>query len=473
MFEPGHPIERGLWLCHVLLVALAPWLLGANRDWIWAWLAGAGLALAALTAASCRLDSRRHEELLRRGRPLFWIAIGILIVQGLGILLAGPLGFADVRASARSLLWQCAVTAVAIGLVLLTHSRRRLRWVLMIWFANAAAIAMTGITMSLAGIDVALFGIPLDSGPVARVPFINRNHFAGYLAVAGAIGFGLLCADLSRDGRAESWRERLSRWLSLLLSRKLLVRTLLVVVVVGLVVSQSRMGNLAFALAIALGGVVAVLFWKPRPPALVPLVLSIFVIDVILAGSWFGLDRLQERFRDTTVIASVEQAATEVVPGAAIPAAPSGGTEPSDGERARVALSSLQMLPGHWLLGIGPGGWRAAFPEFKPDTVHLHYQHAHNDWVQMLVERGIIGFGLWLALLVLAARLCLRALRHREDRLLRGAAVGILTALTAMGIHALADFNLQIPAYWLFVHVLLALSVNVVALPERNVSTRP
>lgn len=473
MSDPGHPLERALWLGHVLLVAIAPWLLGANRDWLWAWIAAAGFLLAAVTAATCRFDSRRHAELIRRGRPLFWIAVGMMLVQMLGVLLAGPLGFADVRASQRALVWQGALTAVAVGLVLLTHSRRRLRLALMIWFGNAAAIAMTGITTSLAGIDVSLFGIALDAGPVARVPFINRNHFAGFLAVAGAIGFGLLCADLSRDGRAESWRERLSRWLSLLLSRKLLVRTLLVVVVVGLVVSQSRMGNLAFALAIAFGGVVAVLFWKPRPPALVPLVLSIFVVDVILAGSWFGLDRLQQRFRDTTVVASVEQAAADVVPGAPAATIPSGGTEPSDGERARVALSSLGMLPGHWLFGIGPGGWRAGFGEFKPESVHLHYQHAHNDWVQSLVERGLLGFGLWVALLVLAARLCLRTLRHREDRLLRGAALGILTALSAMAIHALADFNLQIPAYALFVHALLALSVNVAALPERNASTRP
>jgi len=464
MCDPGHPLERALWLLHVLIIALAPWLLGANRDWIWSFIALAAFGLGTITILTCRFDSRRHEQIFRQGRRLFWLALAGLLVAGVCLLLSGPLGFTDVRASQRAWLWQAAMLVLTVGVVLLTHSRRRLRLALMIWFGNAAAIAMFGLVTSLSGVDVTLFGVALDAGSVARGPFINRNHFAGYLAVAGAIGFGLLCADLSLREPAESWRERLSRWLGLLLSRKLFVRTLLVVVVIGLIVSQSRMGNAAFAMAIAGGGLLAVLFWIPRPAALIPLVLSIFVIDVVLAGSWFGLDRLQERFRDTTVVASVEQAATESVTGQTT----SVSVEPSDSERARVALASLGMLRGHLLFGVGAGGWRAGFGEFKPEIVMLHYQHAHNDWIQIFVERGVVGGVLFLALVAYAMRIALRVLKRRDDRLMRGGALGILTGLLAVAVHSLADFNLQIPAYALFVHVLIGLSVNVAALPEKT-----
>ncbi|MBK8285851.1 MAG: O-antigen ligase family protein [Ahniella sp.] len=469
MFDHGHPVERCLWLAQVLLVALAPWLLGSNRDWIWPWIAAAALLFGAATLALCRFDSRRHEQLVRKGRRLFWVAVAGLLLMLVVALLAGPLGVADARAVPRQWVWSLALLILTSSLVLLTHSRRRLRWVLMIWFGNAAALAMFGLVTTLSGVDFSLFGIQLDATSVARGPFINRNHFAGYLAVAGGLGFGLLCADLSPRLYDESWRQRMARWLALLLSRKLLVRTLLVVVVIGLIVSQSRMGNLAFAGGIAIAGLLALWFWRPWPPALLPLVLSIFVIDVIIAGSWFGLDRLQQRFQDTTVVASVELAAGEAAGQAPV----TGSVEPSDGERVRVALGSLGMLRDHLWLGVGAGAWRSGFGEFKPATVHLHYQHAHNDWVQLLVERGVLGFLLYVALLGLAVKYCIKVLRDREDRLLRGAAVGILAGLSAMVIHGLADFNAQIPAYALFIHVLLGLSVNVAALPERSALVKP
>lgn len=465
MFEPGHPVERGVWAMHLLPLLLAPWLFGSNRDWLWTWLLALAMLSSILAVSLCHFDARRHQHIKERGRTLFRIWLLILLTLLLTLLLAPWLDLADARASFRTSLMLAGIGLHGMILALLCHSRRRLRWTLMAIFINGAILAMSGLVVALSGLEWSWFGIRLDPISVARVPFINRNHFAGYLAVCGAIGFGLLCADLSSPGASETWAQRLRRLVALLLSRKLFVRTLLVVIVIALIVSQSRLGNLAFGIALALAGALAVVFWRPLPPGLLPLVISIFALDVLLAGSWFGLERLQQRLEQTTILASAETALES--PSGVIQSPNRSGVEPSDAERFRVAASSLKLLPGHWLFGNGVGGYRAAYAAYKPDSVTLHYQHAHNDWVQTLVERGLLGTLLVGAMVLVAVHSCIHVLRHRQDRLLRGTAVGLLCAYAVVGLHALGDFNLQIPAYLWLVHVLLALSVNVLALPER------
>jgi hypothetical protein len=61
------------------------------------------------------------------------------------------------------------------------------------------------------------------------------------------------------------------------------------------------------------------------------------------------------------------------------------------------------------------------------------YREAHNDYVQLLVETGVIGLavGLWAALAALAAA--------RRDPWLFAALAGVL-------MHSFVDFDLQIPA---------------------------
>src|SRR5207248_2416144 len=84
------------------------------------------------------------------------------------------------------------------------------------------------------------------AGPgVATGTFINRNHLAGYLEMCLAAGVGLMLAELS-SSRAASWRDSARHLLRTLLGNKARVRLALVVMVTGLVLTRSRMGNTAF-----------------------------------------------------------------------------------------------------------------------------------------------------------------------------------------------------------------------------------
>jgi hypothetical protein len=139
------------------------------------------------------------------------------------------------------------------------------------------------------------------------------------------------------------------------------------------------------------------------------------------------------------------------------------------GVREEAALTCLRMIPQAGLLGFGPGSWSANYPRFTDDatlrTFFLHLQFAHTDWLQTVVEWGILGALAWGILVGGGLWEALRSLRESRVKKVeigsREAMVaGVATALGGLLLHALIDFPLQIPSIQLYFVVLLALAWN-------------
>ena len=71
--------------------------------------------------------------------------------------------------------------------------------------------------------------------------------------------------------------------------------------VVGLVLTQSRMGNVAFFAGLGAAGVAAMVAMRPLPRTLAWFLVSVVVIDLVVLGSWVGVERVATRLRETTV----------------------------------------------------------------------------------------------------------------------------------------------------------------------------
>jgi hypothetical protein len=421
-----------------LLLGL-PLALGGNRDWIWPWFAGAAFALLAVALGGAALGRWGFGGLPRQ--RVFLALACALLATGLPHL--GPVGWlgglapVDPSASARALLWQGACVALAILLLWGCDSRRRLHAVALALFAGAVLQAVWGAAALLGGFEPGWFAPRPGASGVAHGTFVNRNHFAGHLAMLGALGAGLLLARLS-TARPADWRESLRGALRALLGAGTWLRVGLALVVVGLVLSHSRMGNLAFAFALAAGAVFALVAWRPLPRAMPWLFASVVLVDLLLLGSWFGVERVAQRIGETTL---------EVAPG-----------RDSDAERLVVSRATLMLWSDHPWLGVGPGGFRTAFPSYKPASVALFYDHAHNDWAQALAERGVLGTAPLVALFVLAILAGAASVRARRDPRLRGIGLGAALGLVAFALHGFADFNAQIPANAAAAWALLALA---------------
>ena len=116
-----------------------------------------------------------------------------------------------------------------------------------------------------------------------------------------------------------------------------------------------------------------------------------------------------------------------------------------DEPRFAIWRDAVPVARSYALTGCGLGSFESALHPFKKSAPLARYDFAHNDYLQLFVELGVIGSTLLLALLLLTARSVWRTTRAGHgDR--RAVAIACGGAIAAVAVHSLADFNLYIPA---------------------------
>jgi O-antigen ligase len=108
------------------------------------------------------------------------------------------------------------------------------------------------------------------------------------------------------------------------------------------------------------------------------------------------------------------------------------------------------------LCGQGLGTFQWTYPAYQTVNPDQPARYAHNDYLQLLMETGIIGLGFILWLFASVWRIAMRNLRNDRDPLVRGIGLGTIGALTAIALQEITDFGLYIPG----VAVLAALIVG-------------
>jgi O-antigen ligase len=268
-------------------------------------------------------------------------------------------------------------------------------------------------------------------GDRARGSFVYQNHFANYLALCLSLAIGWIISELATEKHRSNAKAKLREALGTLLSTKMLLRLAVVVMVIGLILSRSRMGNSAFFVALAITALLAIFCYKKPPRLLKPLVLSIFVLDLIIVGAMFGVDKVKQRLEETSFAGE---------------------------SRDEVVLHSMPLLEQHWLTGSGAGSFYTVFPAYQQGVYTGFYDHAHNDYLQFAIELGVpltLVLGAWQ---LYALWLCLQTMRRRNTRFYKGIAFGAMMANLHMLLHSTVDFNLQAPANALLFVSILALS---------------
>lgn len=359
------------------------------------------------------------------------------------------------RDTARGLAFVLGALALHVGAAAAftqAEARQRFRRVVALLGLVTASAAL----IQLAYGATRIYGLfePLEAGAQQLLgPFVNRNHFAGYMVLAIPVATGLLVQAQRRLRHHLGPRPNLRR---ILLGLGSAAGTGLLfallppfVCLAGLLVSTSRGGLLGLVAGL---GVAAVARQRRAWLSLAAWVLALFGVGL----ASFGLERIEARF--------------------------SAAARQREG-RSVVWRDALQRMDGYWARGsgfntfawamsravpfelpIGATPWPAdlrtpllsptgAWPAFRVPAQSegmVWFREAHNDYLQLLVETGVPG----LLLALWAAGSCLRA--AERDPWLSAALAGLLA-------HELVDFPLQIPA-------LSALFVTLAALrplPER------
>ena len=109
--------------------------------------------------------------------------------------------------------------------------------------------------------------------------------------------------------------------------------------------------------------------------------------------------------------------------------------------RVRIWLGSLAMLKDFGFSGVGYGSeaFNTIYPAYAMHGVYA--QHAHNLFLQILCDSGIVGLLVFLGLIVSFYRMMLTAIRHTSDSSARVLQIGGVSAVSGFLVQSLTDYT--------------------------------
>src|SRR5207302_922798 len=246
----------------------------------------------------------------------------------------------------------------------------------------------------------------LRYGGIPFGPYVNRNHFAGLMELVLPLALVPLVL-----GRVR--RERLA-----------IVGLFAVMPIAALFLSASRGGIVSFFVQFAL---LVYLLLRRRGLAKRLLAVSAVLLAALMIVTWLGVGRILQRFSSMQTL------------------------EVTEGKRAAMRRGAWRIFLGHPLAGTGLGTFQIAYPPYETLYDAKVVNHAHNDYLQTLVETGALG-GLCCAWFLGVLLLKSFSLFRQSDFSFPGALqLSGIVACAGFLVHALVDFNFHIPSnLWLF-----------------------
>ena len=274
------------------------------------------------------------------------------------------------------------------------------------------------VTFIISSCVYAVWGLASGAGRYGRAhsPYVCSTHFAFHMGVALLAGLAFLRLLRSRQG-------------GLQFARRPVVLSILAVALLGaaLVFSLSRGGVAVFAAATPL--FLSFRYGRKRPLIIAVLTASLFTLFCLLGG----LGPLVERFAKSPL-------------------------ELSSG-RYLAWRATVNALPHYMPLGCGMLSFRWGFSPFKNDPrLYGTWDEAHNDYLNILLEGGVVAF-VAVVTAVVALFLLLRRGVAGKRRHMRVAVAFALTTLFAAILHSSVDFPLHIPTLLMLVGIVVGASL--------------
>jgi len=198
--------------------------------------------------------------------------------------------------------------------------------------------------------------------------------------------------------------------------------------------SGSRGGMIAFALQIA------VFLWflfRERAAGRAAFLMAAFLVISLASIAWIGGSEVTARL--STISASKHSDLT-------------------NDTRFQIDRDTLHMFAQRPILGWGLGTFETVYPQFRSFYTNLLVDKAHNDYLQLLAETGLIGFGIMIWFLVSAFRRAVPKIRNWPSDVNGALALAAVIGIAGILVHSLVDFNLEIPANALLFYVLCAVA---------------
>jgi len=260
----------------------------------------------------------------------------------------------------------------------------------------------------------------------ARGTFINRNNFAAFINMIWPLALGVT---FEMNGKVNSLKAILS---SDRLNRHALMALGVIGFLLALILTRSRAGISSGIVGFAAFMIVSRTKKKIVAAQTRALLYGIIVLFCVYTMT-IGIGPIIDRFL---------------------------AVDADGGFRVLIWADSLSIIKDH-PLGIGLGNYENVFSVYNQSFVSdKQVMYAHNDYLQLLIETGWLGFftltGGFIFFIGKSFRL-IKRLDSKVDPKRYFFAVGAFSGLISMAFHSFFDFNLQIPANCLYFVTLLAI----------------
>lgn len=300
-------------------------------------------------------------------------------------------------------------------------TEKRLRRAAIFVIIFGAVMAFIGVLQRIANVD-GIYGLRFPFQAISFGPFVNQHHFAAFMEMTGGMTLGLLFGS------------------SVPRERKFLLGFALIVMIAALVLTSSRGGMLSFLSVTLLAGLVSFLARpkqrsrgpadeRPRLGNALPVAGAIFAITVTVFGLVLFLGGDESLTRGLGIAAQTGGAGTQ-----------------GDLTNGRLHFWSvaLKIFFDHPIIGAGFEAFGVAFTKYDTWNGIFRVEQAHNDYLQMLADGGILALTAVLAFIVLVFKRSLKVIRDTASSLIRREiAIGALAGCFGIMIHSFFDFPLR------------------------------
>jgi O-antigen ligase len=341
----------------------------------------------------------QNPEVNIRWSPLNWPALGFLVI-GFGQLVFHETAYAFLT---RTELLKMSSYFVVFFLVAQAF-RERADLMKMAWFLILLGfvVSLFGITQAFTSSGELYWFRKLTLGGDPFGPYVNRNHFAGFVELVVPVGLALV---VFRGLRNDLFP----------------MAILLTIVPIGaLILSGSRGGIVSLAFEV---GVLALLVRIRNARTSLGIgVVAILALAAVALIAWMGAGKAIERF---------------------------SSMHPGDltlGRRDTMSRAAARAFFDHPIAGSGIGTMITVFPQFDSSYDGKVVDHVHNDYLETLAETGLLGGLCGLAFLWIVFREAQRNFAAEQGHFSRALHAGAITALCGLLLHSFVDFNLRIPS---------------------------
>lgn len=264
-------------------------------------------------------------------------------------------------------------------------------------------------------------------------PFMNRNHFAGWMLMMIPLAVGYLLALLSqvssRAGR--TWRERVL-WFSTAESNGILLAAACIsFMTLSLVLTLSRSGIGAFA-----GGLSIAVIWtwkRHRAGRRAAVMIAMLLVSTVAWVGGGGIVSGYANLRDSDFAG-----------------------------RGGVWTDTVGIVRDFPLTGTGFNTYGVSTIVYQKHYLEdAHMNEAHNDYLQIAAEGGLmVGVPVMVLLGVFVREVAARFRRERGGQATYWVRFGAVTGLVSIAIQELVDFSLQMPANAILFTILCAVAIH-------------